>query len=1475
MGLGFLATTFNYGKMEYNNRNSSSDPRGDLNRDQIPIKKGSRSSPYCPSNTANTATLAISSTDKSAELTLTICPPWGIDHPPISLGCLARYLKRANIQYEIFDLNIKLYKLNSNTSQKSLWNVENDYLWRKSAIDKTMAGLRGIDELVDELASNESRLIGFSLVDPNQYISCQIIKKLKSISPEKVIIVGGPACAAIGERNFLKKMTDNQIDFMVVGEGEKPLAGLIQRLNEQTTKCRIDVSNVVDCRYNKTMEPHSLNDPMDLTKVDYPDYEGFSFNDYGKQVAAVMWSRGCISNCAFCKEKSLWDRYRNREQESIIEEFKFYEKKKITEFVVYDSLVNGKPRHLERLCDRIISEHLNIRWSALAIPDKHLKKALLRKMKRAGCFVLIFGLESGSEIVLRRMRKKFVLKDAIQTIKNTKSVGIETAINIIVGFPGENGAEFQKTIDLLESLHEYIDRVDAVTPLQLVRGTYLFNHHGDYDIVLPKERVNELWFTSDGSNTYETRMKRRQSVLEVCARYGIKVGKHFVERPRVEDQKKEATSRKPGGLDIAFIHPVWNALPDYQTASILEYLKKYGSTAACWNKSEPLEPIGKMVERLAEIDVNFVAVKASLENLTETFQFVSATKSRNQSQKVILWGSGCKTETLRKNLPFDLIDGIIFQEYETTFRRLIQSNRENTINAAVPGVVVHGRPYIPPAPTRNLSKFPFPLYEEFAVDTFVAGILPTRLSRGCPYRCSFCSVYCEEGPHKVREPKDVYEEIQYHFRKNSISEYSFLDKAINSSPDFLSRFCNLVTQGRIPLKWKARYISESCDKNLFKEMVEAGCIQLDFGFINGSDRILNLMGKPFDAMAVENAIREAHASGIRTVMGIMVGFPSEEEYDFLKTVSFLQRNKSYINEINTLTTCRIQPGCDIEMFPEKYGIVLPKVDPAKKWHDGSYSNFSYRVKKMKELAILLVELKLIPSLKPYLRGQDALLKHRKRIIERYMNFEKKITAINSPAISDRQSSDVDEPPIIKGIRSRKGVYAGPELLEIDLTNNCNLQCIGCWCHSPLLGDDKFKGQKKAQHLSGKKVLSLIEEASRLGTRTIQLSGSGEPFLHPEIWKIIENVKNLGMDCAIITNFTLLDQEMVRRLVDLEVTSITASVWAGDTETYLRTHPGASPDLFDRIHDNLSFLTTLKTSECFPRLKIYHVISTENAERIGSMVDFALEMGADAVEFQMIDVVPGKTDHLRPGPSTLESLLDQFKDILKRPDFTKDFIGTDHIKRLNDQTLEQELVEFGRLYRTLPKGFSYLPDHGAIRCPTGKQSIEKRLSTDDFSVTFVFDTAKCDTCRQKKNCWNQVIGSGQLRIHPMEILGVGSFMRRLKASKKEIQQYERHIIDRLPCTVGWTYARINVDGDVIPCCKAGKFPMGNIFIKPFSKIWEVAPYGEFRQKALELPKSHPYFEKIDCYKSCDNVGMNMNTYLKLLDFQGRGKGGVPQ
>ncbi len=118
---------------------------------------------------------------------------------------------------------------------------------------------------------------------------------------------------------------------------------------------------------------------------------------------------------------------------------------------------------------------------------------------------------------------------------------------------------------------------------------------------------------------------------------------------------------------------------------------------------------------------------------------------------------------------------------------------------------------------------------------------------------------------------------------------------------------------------------------------------------------------------------------------------------------------------------------------------------------------------------------------------------------------------------------------ILGVLDGSFAYKGPCSAQIDLTNNCNNNCIGCWCNSPLLGEKKITPEVKNQTIPYKRVIALIDELCRMGTRHIYYAGGGEPFMHPQIMEIIRHTKRRGLECYVNTNFTLIDKKRAKKL----------------------------------------------------------------------------------------------------------------------------------------------------------------------------------------------------------------------------------------------------------------------------------------------------------------------------------------------------------
>ena len=455
-----------------------------------------------------------------------------------------------------------------------------------------------------------------------------------------------------------------------------------------------------------------------------------------------------------------------------------------------------------------------------------------------------------------------------------------------------------------------------------------------------------------------------------------------------------------------------------------------------------------------------------------------------------------------------------------------------------------------------------------------------------------------------------------------------------------------------------------------------------------------------------------------------------------------------------------------------------------------------------------------------------------------------------------------------GVFHSPEAFGGPRIAQLDLTNNCNSDCIACWCHSPLLGEQRMRGSIKKQALPWQVVKHVIDDLADLGTEEILLAGSGEPLIYPNIMDALQRIQRRGIRCNLITNFTRVDEPLARMLVDLAVDTITASIWAGNARTYVKTHPAKTEKTLQqierslrRIHDQKSVL-----NRDHPKIKIVDVLMRPNVRDFEQMIEFALRTHADAVDFTFVDIIAGKTDCLRLSDDDYRFLAKALNRIRQREDYTElfcpDLAGSNLAK-----DHQREFTYFGHLIR-VPARFNFDFSRLRLICPQGQIADRFDILHQAAAFDFKFNPQICGACADSHCGLNK--SATTKRVDTLNLASCNALQRRILVQQGGCARRgpaSGNIIETLPCYVGWIYSRILVNGDVVPCCKAHRVAMGNVLDHRFRQIWFSDKQREFRHKALTYEKSHPFFKKIDCYKACDNLAMNLDVHRRLVDLSG--------
>ncbi|MCO4773080.1 MAG: radical SAM protein [Deltaproteobacteria bacterium] len=224
-------------------------------------------------------------------------------------------------------------------------------------------------------------------------------------------------------------------------------------------------------------------------------------------------------------------------------------------------------------------------------------------------------------------------------------------------------------------------------------------------------------------------------------------------------------------------------------------------------------------------------------------------------------------------------------------------------------------------------------------------------------------------------------------------------------------------------------------------------------------------------------------------------------------------------------------------------------------------------------------------------------------------------------------------------------FVGPSTVQVDLTDACNQNCVVCWLHAPALSERNRARVKAEASLPWEVFTQLLTDLSAMGTQEIYFAGGGEPLVYKRAWDALAETVRRGFTASLHTNFSLVDDDGIARLLDIGVHHVTVSLWAGTKEAYAATHPGTKPDAFDAVTKRLAALNARKVDR--PVTKLYHVLTSENVGDVAAMLALAEDLGCDAVEFAVADLVPGHTDPYGVAPDAAKRVLDLLEPLTDR------------------------------------------------------------------------------------------------------------------------------------------------------------------------------------------------------------------------------------
>ena len=385
-------------------------------------------------------------------------------------------------------------------------------------------------------------------------------------------------------------------------------------------------------------------------------------------------------------------------------------------------------------------------------------------------------------------------------------------------------------------------------------------------------------------------------------------------------------------------------------------------------------------------------------------------------------------------------------------------------------------------------------------------------------------------------------------------------------------------------------------------------------------------------------------------------------------------------------------------------------------------------------------------------------------------FERRVPQANigaapPPPVNEEDAKTLLEAPITRvreamrgrldlaGVMQGEVAYTGPYTIQLDVTNRCNNDCIACWLHSPLLAKTGPNAKDRRAQLRFDLVRQMLDDAAAMGTRDIYMAGGGDPIVYPWLKETVAHAKSLGMTVAINTNFALADEAWCDWACDVGLDDMTISVWAGSERGYDATHPNKKPEDWFKLIDKVTYLNKRKRAVGQgPTVKLYQVVSNLNWTEFNAMADLVDTTGSDAVEYTVVDTVPGHTDVLLFDHEQREQLVRWSVELQERLEAKGEghkLFGYDHwLRRLRTEEVIEGLGD-ASIVHTFPCtiGWTFLrvmPDGKVTSClkshriPIGNLN-DTRLSTmwnNEKQRTF----RRMTNVRQKRDPWFSNIGN---------------------------------------------------------------------------------------------------------------------------------------
>lgn len=363
-------------------------------------------------------------------------------YPIMSLACLAGIAKAGGHEAKIVDLSYREY--NPEELKQTIRDFKPD-----------VVGITATTPLINQL-KDMSYLI-------------------KDISPSTLVVGGGAHPSSLP----IATMKESALDMVIFGEGDITFQEILAGKHPS-------VINGVVWRNNEKIVQNPPRDLIhDLDSLPMPAWELYPIDEYRDRITRIIsryppistieFSRGCVFTCDFCGSKQTMAKgYRKKSPERCAEELEVLYKLGYREALLTDDIFTSDNNWAIAVCEAIIKRGVKMAWTCTnGIRVDSANKELFLAMKKAGCYRVHFGFETGNDRVLKAFGKggRATLEQGRKAVAEARAAGLETWGMFMVGLSADDEASMDDTIEYARTLDVDVKKLGITVPFP---GTPMF-----------------------------------------------------------------------------------------------------------------------------------------------------------------------------------------------------------------------------------------------------------------------------------------------------------------------------------------------------------------------------------------------------------------------------------------------------------------------------------------------------------------------------------------------------------------------------------------------------------------------------------------------------------------------------------------------------------------------------------------------------------------------------------------------------------------------------------------------------------------------------------------------------------------------------------------------------------------------------------------------------------------------------------------